>query len=252
VELRDVSIDDGHGRPLFRDLSLTIEAGTTVCLLGPSGAGKSTLLGLISRVADPRGGAVLIDGVDLRDATIASVRAQSASVPQDTVLFATSIRENIRLGRLDASDAEIVSAARSALAHEFVMALPDGYDTVVGERGGTLSGGQRQRIAIARAMLRNAPIVVLDEPTTGLDPHSRDQVAESLARLGAGRTTLAVTHDPAMLRGADRVLWLQDGYIVEDGAPAELLADDSTHLSQWMSTALESTRPDARLIGGVR
>ncbi|WP_105565817.1 ABC transporter ATP-binding protein [Microbacterium halophytorum] len=237
VELRDIRMDDGRGAELFRGLSLQVEAGTSVCVLGPSGAGKSTLAGLITRAADPAGGTVAIDGWDVRRATLESVRARVSVVHQESVLFATTVRENIRLGRLDATDAEVEQAARRAQAHAFIVGLPDGYDTELGDRGQTLSGGQRQRIAIARALLRDAPIVVLDEATTGLDPASKAAVAASIASLTQGRTTISITHDPAAIRTADRIVWLEGGAIVEDGDPAELLARHDSRLARWMRAA---------------
>ncbi|MFI8632761.1 ABC transporter ATP-binding protein [Microbacterium sp. NPDC077663] len=237
VSFENVTLADGRGTLLFRGLSVDLRAGESVCLLGPSGAGKSTLAALVGRSMDPAWGRVTIDGVDLRAATLESVRGAVSVVLQDTVLFATTVRENIRHGRLDATDAEVEAAARRARAHEFIAALPEGYDTVLGGRGNTLSGGQRQRIAIARALLRDAPIVILDEATTGLDPESKHAVQRSLDELTAGRTTLTITHDPVAVTGADRVLWLEDGRIVEDGDPAVLLADADTRLSQWFRTA---------------
>ncbi|MGI6877494.1 ABC transporter ATP-binding protein [Microbacterium sp. gxy059] len=237
VVLDAVDVDDGRGHPLFRGLSLAIEEGSTVCVLGPSGAGKSTLAGLVTRMADPVAGSVSIDGVDVRDATLESLRASVSVVLQEAVLFAASVRENIRCGRLDATDAEVEEAARRALADDFVRALPEGYDTELGERGATLSGGQRQRIAIARALLRDAPVVVLDEATTGLDPASKERVSSSVAALTAGRTTIAITHDPAAIRAADRVVWLEGGRIVEDGAPGELLSRDDSRLAGWLRSA---------------
>jgi ATP-binding cassette subfamily B protein len=232
-----VDVDDGHGRALFRDLSFAVPPGSTVCLLGPSGAGKSTIAGLLTRTADPVGGAVSIDGADLRDATLASLRSSVSVVLQEAVLFAASVRENIRYGRMEATDAEVEEAARRALADDFIRELPEGYDTVLGDRGSTLSGGQRQRIAIARALLRDAPIVVLDEATTGLDPDSKARVTESIDMLTQGRTTIAITHDPTTIQAADRILWIEDGRIVEDGDPALLLARDDSRLARWMSTA---------------
>ncbi|MWV60279.1 ABC transporter ATP-binding protein [Rathayibacter sp. VKM Ac-2754] len=241
IDFESIHVADGYGRPLFSDLTLSIRGGESVCLLGASGAGKSTLMGLLVRAADPVGGRITIDGTDLRDATLASLRSNVSVLLQDSVLFATSVRENIRYGRLDASDEEVEEAGRRADADAFVRSLPDGYDTVLGERGGTLSGGQRQRIAIARALLRDAPIVVLDEATTGLDPEARAQVAQSIAELTRGRTTLSITHDPASVVGADRLLWLEGGRIVEDGSPEELLARDS-RVAAWFRRA---QTPDA-------
>ncbi|GAA3653586.1 ABC transporter ATP-binding protein [Microbacterium marinilacus] len=234
-----VTVDDGHGRRLFDELTLDIAAGETVCLLGPSGAGKSTLAGLLTRTSDPFSGAVRIDGVDVRDATVSSVRGSVTVVLQESVLFAASVRDNIRAGRPDASDADVERAARRALAHDFVTALPRGYDTVLGGRGDTLSGGQRQRIAIARALLRDAPIVVLDEATTGLDPAARAAVAASIAELTRGRTTLSVTHDATSVRDADRIVWLEDGRIVEDGTPRSLLADPGSRVAAWFRESLQ-------------
>ena len=235
LTLSDVTVKDGRGQPLFDALQLSIPAGQNVCLLGPSGAGKSTLVGLLLRMVDPVAGEARIDGIDVRDVTLASLRSQVSILLQDSVLFATTVRENIRYGRLDAGDEEVEDAARRANAAEFITALPDGYDTVLGSRGNTLSGGQRQRIAIARAMLRDAPIVILDEATTGLDPAGRALVEASLERLTRDRTTITITHDSQSVRRADRVLWLEQGRIIEDGSPRELLARPESRLSQWFA-----------------
>ncbi|AZZ52345.1 ABC transporter ATP-binding protein [Rathayibacter festucae] len=245
VSFEAIGVDDGYGRALFTDLSLQLRGGESVCLLGASGAGKSTLVSLLVRASDPRRGRIAIDGTDLRDATLASLRSSISLLLQDSVLFATTVRENIRYGRLDASDADVEEAARRANALDFVLALPHGFETVLGERGGTLSGGQRQRIAIARALLRDAPVVVLDEATTGLDPEARAQVAQSLAELTRGRTTISITHDPAAIAGADRLLWLEDGRIVEDGTPEELLGRDS-RVAAWFHRAA-ATEPGAEV-----
>lgn len=228
-----ISAKDGHGRDLFTGLDLMIPAGQRVGLLGPSGAGKSTLAGYLLRLADTGTGAVLVDGYDTRKVTKADLRAHVSILLQESVLFATTVRENIRYGRLDASDEEVEAAAVRAGADAFIRALPQGYDTMLGARGDTLSGGQRQRIAIARALVRRAPVVILDEPTTGLDPASRALVEDSLWELTKGRTTLAITHDISMIRELDRVLWLEDGRIVEDGAPAELLSRPESRVAQW-------------------
>lgn len=237
VSFRNVFLTDGRGQRLFTDLNLTVRAGETVCLLGPSGAGKSTLASLVTRAVDPVGGSVHIDGTDLRDVTLASVRANVSILLQETVLFATSVRENIRYGRLDATDIEVELAARAALADEFISALPQGYETVLGSRGGTLSGGQRQRIAIARAMLRGAPVVILDEATTGLDPKARATVSASLARLAQGRTTIVITHDPVAVSGADRLVWLEDGQIQEQGTPEECRSRSGSRIATWFAQA---------------
>ncbi len=203
------------GRPVLADLTLAVPAGGRIAIMGPSGAGKTTLAGLLLRFFDPERGRILIDGRDIRDYTLASLRRQIAVVPQDTILFAATIRENIALGAPAATAAEIEAAARLANAHEFIATLPGGYDSVVGERGATLSNGQRQRIAIARAALRRTPIVILDEPTTGLDRENACAVGEALVRLSAGATTLILTHDPELAARADRVVWLEHGHLGE-------------------------------------
>ncbi|GAA1187719.1 ABC transporter ATP-binding protein [Nesterenkonia xinjiangensis] len=236
-----VSARDGHGRELFRDLSLHLPAGQRVGLLGPSGSGKSTLAGYLLRLADPDEGAVLVDGCDTRRVRREDLRRNMAILLQESVLFATTVRENIRYGRLEATDDEVEQAARRSGAHDFVTALPQGYETVLGARGDTLSGGQRQRIAIARALVRDAPIVILDEATTGLDPASRDLVESSLQELTRGRTTVAITHDLSTLQGVDRILWLQDGRIVEDGSPEELLAHEGSRVARWAAAQRESS-----------
>lgn len=236
LQFWNVSAADGRGSELFRHLDLHIPAGQRVGLLGPSGAGKSTLAGYLLRLSDPDQGAVMIDGYATTSVSRSELRHNIAVLLQESVLFSASITANIRYGRQDASEEEVVDAARRAGAHEFIMNLPEGYDTQLGNRGDTLSGGQRQRIAIARALVRNAPVVILDEPTTGLDPATRSTVEDSIRELTRGRTTVAITHELSMIEGLDRVLWLDHGQIVEDGSPAELLADPESRLSQWVLT----------------
>ena len=224
VEFDDVHLSYVPGHPVLRGLSFRVRAGERVAVVGPSGAGKSTLVSLLSRLRDPDEGSVSFDGHDLRDLTVASVRSQGALVLQESVLFAATVRENIALGcEHEVDDAAIEAAARLAGAHDYVSALPDGYDTVVGERGSTLSGGQRQRIAIARAALRDAPVVVLDEALTGLDEDTEAEVAAALRRLTEGRTTFVITHDLAAARDADRVLWIEDGRLLRSGRPEDVL-----------------------------
>ncbi|RJK93756.1 ABC transporter ATP-binding protein [Vallicoccus soli] len=212
------------GRPVLRGLDLRVRAGERVAVVGASGAGKSTLAALLSRLRDPELGRVTLDGHDLRDLTLASVRSQVTVVLQESVLFAATVRENIAAGRPGTTDAEVEAAARLAGAHAFVERLPQGYDTVVGERGATLSGGQRQRIAIARAAVRDAPVVVLDEALTGLDDETGGEVAAALDRLCEGRTTLVITHDLDAALDADRLVWLDGGVVADQGRPAEVLA----------------------------
>ncbi len=203
---------------VLRDTSFKISPGETVALVGASGSGKSTIASLLLRLYDPLNGRVLVDGVDIRDFTLNSLREQIAVVLQDSVLFSTTIADNIAYGKLDATTEEIIRAAKVANVHEFIDALPEGYDTVVGERGDTLSGGQRQRIAIARAIIRDAPIVILDEPTSGLDIENRVEVEAALARLTANSTCLIITHHMSSVVGADRLLRLEDGEILEIAA----------------------------------
>ena len=211
-------------RAAVHDLAFTVKPGETVAIVGPSGAGKSTVFSLIQRFYDPDAGIVRVDGVDLRRADPAAVRARIAIVPQDVAVFAASARDNIGFGRPGASDGEIEAAAKAALADEFIGRLAEGYDTQLGERGVMLSGGQRQRIAIARAILRDAPILLLDEATSALDAASEMLVQEALDHLMQGRTTLVVAHRLATVLKADRILVMEDGRIVEEGTHKSLVA----------------------------
>jgi ATP-binding cassette subfamily B protein len=226
----------GHfdGASVLKGITLTIPAGQHCAVLGPSGAGKSTLASMILRMVDPWEGSVSLGGKDLRGLTIASVRAHVSILLQDSVLFGTSVRENIRFGRLDATDEEIEAVAVLAQADRFIRALPEGYETVLGEAANDLSGGQRQRLAVARAMLRKAPIVILDEATAGLDPASRDSVLDALDTLTEGRTSITITHDVNSAQSCDRVIWLEDGEILEDGAPQSLLVDPNSRFADWV------------------
>lgn len=220
----DVSFHHRKDAPILSHLSLRIAQGERIALVGATGAGKSTLVSLIPRFFDPTEGVITLDGRDLRDYTIESVRRQVAFVFQEPVLFAATIAENIGYGRRDATRAEIEYAAAQAGIHDIIAALPDGYDTILGERGETLSGGQRQCVAIARAIITDAPIVILDEPTTGLDAGSALLVLNALNRLMEGRTVIMITHQLQTITGVDRVVRLSNGTIVEDAAPMELPA----------------------------
>jgi ATP-binding cassette subfamily B protein len=212
------------GSPSLDGVDLTVRPGETVALVGPSGAGKSTVLQLILRFYDPQEGRVTLDGIDLRDIARRDFRRAIALVPQDPVIFAASARENIRFGRPDASDAEVEAAARAAAAHAFLIALPEGYDTYVGERGVMLSGGQKQRIAIARAILRDAAVLLLDEATSALDAESERAVQQAVERLAVGRTTLVVAHRLATVKKADRIVVFDKGRIVATGTHEALVA----------------------------
>lgn len=210
-------------KPAVRDVHLVVNPGEMVALVGASGSGKTTLTNLLLRFYDPQQGSVRIAGIDLRDVATADLRRQIAVVTQETILFNDTIRANIRLGRPEASDAEVEAAARAANAHEFVEAKEGGYDFVIGERGGNLSGGQRQRLAIARAILRDAPILVLDEATSALDADSERAVQSALETLMGGRTTLCIAHRLTTIQKADRIVVLSEGRIVESGSHADLL-----------------------------
>ena len=218
---------DYPGRPgILEDINFEIQPGELVAVVGPTGAGKSTLLQLLPRFFDPGTGSVELDGHDLRDVTLASLREQIALVRQEPLLFPRSIAENIAYARPGATQAEVEAAARAANAHEFIAALPDGYETVLGERGARISGGERQRLALARAFLKDAPILVLDEPTSSIDTRTEAVILEALERLTAGRTTIIAAHRLSTVRAATRVLVLDHGRLVENGLPADLLAHD--------------------------
>jgi ATP-binding cassette, subfamily B, bacterial len=213
----------GGKRPALNDVSFSTGPGETLALVGPSGAGKSAAARLLLRFYDPDEGAIRLDGHDLRDLTLRSLRENVAVLLQETLVFDGTVRENIAYGRPGATDEEIKAAARDADAHEFILALPDGYGTRVGQKGRLLSGGQRQRIAIARAMVRDAPVLILDEPTTGLDAESTEKIMGPLRRAMEGRTTIVISHNLATVREADSILVLEDGRITERGTHAELM-----------------------------
>lgn len=223
IEFDGVAFSYQDGTPVLDNVSFRIAPGQRVALIGPSGHGKSTIASLLLRLYDPDRGSIRIDGQDLRDLTISSVRGQMSVVMQDSPLFVASVHGNIAYGNPEATPAEIVAAARLANAHRFIGDLPEGYETQLGERGATLSGGQRQRLAIARAAVRDAPILILDEPTTGLDDDNEQAVIQALERLTAGRTTLLVTHDLNFAARSDLILYIEHGRIVEQGTHEELL-----------------------------
>ncbi len=237
IEFDRVSFDYGDGREVLRDVSFTVPAGQRLALVGASGAGKSTIVSLILRLYEPQSGVIRIDGVDIRDYKIKSLRRNIGLVLQQAILFGATVRENIAYGRPDAADVEIESAAWAANADEFIRDLEDGYDTVIAERGATLSGGQRQRIAIARALVRNAPILILDEPMTGLDVESEGKVREALDRLMSGKTCISITHDLASIEDADLVLLLEEGRVAATGTHRELVASSNRYRELYEMTA---------------
>jgi ATP-binding cassette subfamily B protein len=233
IGLEDVSFAYGNGASIFSHLGLTIPAGQRVGVVGPSGAGKSTLVRLVARMADPTGGRIVLDGQIVADLRQDSLRRAIAVVPQDVSLLHRSVMENLRYGRPEATDAEVVAAATAARCDGFIQALPEGYDTLVGERGTRLSGGQRQRIGIARALLKNARVLLLDEATSALDSESEGEIQHALERLMRGRTVIAVAHRLSTVANFDRILVMVGGRIVEDGAPGALRAQRGVYARLW-------------------
>ena len=240
IAFEEVSFAYGEGAPALTGVTLSAKRGETIALVGPSGGGKSTILNLIPRFYDVTAGKVTIDGTDVRDLTLASLREQIALVTQEPFLFDDTIRANIAYARPDASEAEIEAAARAAAAHDFISELPAGYATLVGEAGARLSGGQRQRIAIARAFLKDAPILLLDEATSALDTESEAQVQAALTRLMAGRTTMLIAHRLSTVRGADRIYVIDRGQVVETGDHASLVQAQGLYARLAKSQDLET------------
>lgn len=223
IQFQDVTAGYEPGHPILHHVSFEVPAGQAVAIVGATGAGKTTLANLVPRFADPWEGRVKLDGRDLRDYRLADLRGQIAVVLQEPFLFPVSVAENIAYGRPEATREEIQAAAQAANAHAFITALPQGYDTVIGERGATLSGGERQRLSIARALLKNAAILILDEPTSALDAETERLILEALHRLMQGRTTLIISHRFSLVTGVNQVVVLKDGQLIEQGAPQELL-----------------------------
>lgn len=242
ITFENVSFGYEDDHPVLHGVDLRIEPGQTVALVGPSGNGKSTLASLIMRLYDPQHGRILIDGKDIRDYTLASLRGQMALVMQDNLLFATDIRDNISCTQPDATEEQIIEAAELANANGFICALPQGYDTVVGERGATLSSGQRQRIAVARAAIRQTPILILDEPTAALDENNQRLVSEALQRLGQDRSTLLITHDLSQAAGADWIVYLENGRIAEQGTYPQLMAKGGRYAELYRQQATGSVK----------
>ena len=222
-------------RPILKGIDLSIKSGQTVAFVGGTGAGKSTLLSLVPRFYDPDAGEIRLNGQNLRKFTKKSIRSQISLVLQDTLLFSTTIRENIAYGRPDATEEEIIQAAKRAQAHDFISALPEGYNSQVGERGGHLSVGQRQRIGIARAFLKDSPLLLLDEPTSALDPSTEHAIMATIYELMRGRTTLIVTHRLSTIHGVDRIIVLKNGIIAEQGSGAELMVKNGVYAELYKS-----------------
>ena len=229
VELKNVSFEYVTGQPVLKDVSLLFEGGKMTALVGPSGSGKSTIINLMMRLYDPQNGSVEIQGVDLRDVSFASLREQVSYVGQETFLFSGTIRHNISVGRDNATEDDIVAAAKAANAHDFIIKMPEGYDTWLGENGAGLSGGQRQRIAIARAMLRDADILILDEATSALDSESEALVRDALERLTLNKTSIVIAHRLSTINRADKIVVMDNGEVVEQGTRRELLASDGLY-----------------------
>jgi ATP-binding cassette subfamily B protein len=231
VEFADVQFGYRPGEKVIRNLSFVAEPGKVTALVGPSGGGKSTILNLILRFYEVGGGSIVIDGQNIADVSRRSLRGQLAYVGQDVFLFRGSVRENIALGRSDATEAEIVAAAKAAYAHDFIMAFPRGYDTQVGEHGMQVSGGERQRIAVARALLKDAPVILLDEATASLDSESERQVQGAIEHLCQGRTTIVIAHRLHTVVDADRIFVIEDGTVAESGRHDELLRKGGRYAS---------------------
>jgi ATP-binding cassette subfamily B protein len=223
VEFRDVSLSYGSGAPALEDVDLDVAAGRTVALVGPTGSGKTSLVALIARLYDPASGTVSVDGADVREVDVGSLRREIAFVADESFLFSATIAENIAYARPDASREEIELAARRAQAHEFILGLPDGYETVVGERGLTLSGGQRQRVAIARALVADPRILILDDATSSVDATTEAEIKRGLSEAMEGRTTFVVAHRRSTISLADEIVVMDTGRIVDRGSHEELL-----------------------------
>ena len=231
IEFRSVSFEYTKNHSVLQDVSFELPSGDRLGVVGPTGSGKTTLSTLLLRLFDPIAGGITLDGVDLRDYRLANLRNQYAVVHQETVLFSTSVAENIRFARPNATMAEVIEAARASKAHDFITSLPNGYETLVGERGMKLSGGERQRISLARAFLKDAPILILDEPTSSLDVHTESAILDTIRELMRGRTTLMIAHRPSTLRDCNMILVLEEGKVRQVTSEVESVISDMQTVS---------------------
>ncbi len=245
VEFKDVTFSYDPSRPILKGISFRVEPGQRIALVGPSGSGKSTIGRLLFRFYDITGGSITIDGQDLRDVTQTSLHGQIGVVPQDTVLFNDTVRYNIAYGRDGASEGEIVAAAKAAKIHDFIMSLPEGYETTVGERGLKLSGGEKQRVGIARTLLKNPPILVLDEATSALDTQTEQDIQQSLQEMGQGRSVITIAHRLSTIADADVILVLEAGLVTERGTHEDLLARDGKYAAMWARQSAEEEEQEA-------
>jgi ATP-binding cassette subfamily B protein len=252
LEFRSVAFSYETRPDTLREISFSVPAGQALAVVGPTGAGKSTLVSLIPRLYDPEEGAVLLDGADIRDIKLESLREQFSIVLQEPLLFSGSIAQNIRYGRPDAKRADIVEAARAANAHDFISALPDGYETRLGERGTKISGGERQRIAVARAFLRDAPVLILDEPTSSIDSQTEGVILDALDRLMEGRTTIMIAHRLSTVRAANQILVVDAGRIVQRGTHDELVEQDGLYRRLWDAQVRQRPVPSTVSVDGGR
>jgi ATP-binding cassette subfamily B protein/subfamily B ATP-binding cassette protein MsbA len=250
VRFEDVTFGYEPGNPVLKGISTDVSPNDTVAIVGPTGAGKTTLVNMLLRFFDPWSGRVTVDGVDLRDMRLRSLREQVAIVLQEPFILPLSIAENIAYGRPDATREEIAAAAHAANADDFIRCLPHGYETEVGERGATLSGGEKQRLAIARAFLKDAPLLVLDEPTSALDARTETGLLETLERLTVGRTTFVIAHRLSTIRNADRILVMDGGQVVEDGTHTGLLERQGLYATLYLHQ-IDAARHDLDPAAGV-
>jgi subfamily B ATP-binding cassette protein MsbA len=247
IRFEDVTFtyDEANGDAVLRDINLEVQAGEIVAIVGSSGSGKTTLVHLIPRLFDVTSGRLLIDDHDVRDVTLASLRTQIGIVTQETILFNDTVRNNIAYGQPHVSQKQVIEAAEASLAHDFITALPEGYDTVIGERGFRLSGGERQRLSIARALLKNAPILILDEATSALDTESESLVQSALQNLMSGRTVLVIAHRLSTVRRADRIVVIENGTIADIGSHDDLLQRIGTYRRLYDLQFVELETPNA-------